>query len=95
MSLIYKETKPEAIIIPSSAIRLRVIPNSNSSFDQKMKNKVKKYLEENTYQLLQDVTDIELARELIKNNIPTLKENINNIFNNNNYDVPYQNRLWV
>ena len=90
MSLIYKETKPEAIIIPSSAIRLRVIPNSNSSFDQKMKNKVKKYLEENTYQLLQDVTDIALERELIKNNIPTLKENINNIFDNNNYDVPYQ-----
>ena len=44
MSLIYNETKAETIIIPSTAIRLRVIPNSNSYLDQNMKNKVKNYL---------------------------------------------------
>ena len=49
MSLIYNETKAETIIIPSTAIRLRVIPNSNSYLDQNMKNKVKNYLEENSY----------------------------------------------
>ena len=46
--LIYKEQKEDTIIIPNSAIRLRVIPNSNSSIDQKMKNKIKEYLEKNT-----------------------------------------------
>ena len=46
--LIYIEIKDKEVIIPSSAIRLRVIPNSNSIEDQNMKNKVKKYLEKNT-----------------------------------------------
>ena len=39
--LVYRENKEEIIIIPDTAIRLRVIPNSNSSLDQKMKLKVK------------------------------------------------------
>ena len=43
--LIYNEFKNNEVIIPDTAIRLRVIPNSNSSLDQSMKNKVKKYLE--------------------------------------------------
>ena len=41
---IYKEVKNNDIIIPDTAIRLRVIPNSNSTLDQNIKNKVKKYL---------------------------------------------------
>lgn len=87
--LIYNETKKDTVIIPDSAIRLRVIPNSNSALDQNMKIKVKKYLEENTYELLRDKTNIEEARNLIQENIPLLEENINRIFEENNYDMNY------
>ena len=72
--LIYKETKADTIIIPETAIRLRVIPNSNSALDQNMKNKVKEYLEKNTYELLREEKDIDKARTLIKENIPLLKK---------------------
>lgn len=87
--LVYKQVKEKEIIIPNSAIRLRVIPNSNSSTDQNMKIKVKKYLEENTYELLKRETDIEDARSTIKENIPVLDENINKIFKENNYNIDY------
>lgn len=87
--LIYNELKEDTVIIPETAIRLRVIPNSNSSLDQSMKNKVKEYLENNTYQILKEEENIEEARKLIKDNIPELEENITKIFNDNNYNMNY------
>lgn len=87
--LIYNELKEDTVIIPDTAIRLRVIPNSNSSLDQSMKNKVKEYLENNTYQTLKEEENIEEARKLIKDNIPELEENITKIFNDNNYNMNY------
>lgn len=87
--LLYNEVKEDTVIIPNTAIRLRVIPNSNSSLDQNMKIKVKDYLENNTYELLRDEENIEEARKLIKENIPILKENITKIFNDNNYNMDY------
>ena len=87
--LIYNEVKSEEIIIPDTAIRLRVIPNSNSVLDQNMKTKVKDYLEENTYELLRNETNIEKARTLLQENIPSLKLNIDKIFKDNNYDMNY------
>ncbi len=88
--LIYNEVKSEEIIIPDTAIRLRVIPNSNSALDQNMKIKVKDYLEENTYELLREETNIEEARILIQENIPSLEENIEQIFEENNYKMTYE-----
>ena len=87
--LIYNEVKGNTIIIPDTAIRLRVIPNSNSSIDQNMKLKVKDYLEKNTYELLRNERDIDEARNLIQENIPVLEENINKIFNENNYNMEF------
>lgn len=87
--LIYNEVKGETIIIPDTAIRLRVIPNSNTSIDQNMKLKVKDYLEKNTYELLRNERDIDETRNLIQENIPVLEENINKIFNENNYNMEF------
>lgn len=87
--LIYNNIKEDTIVIPSTAIRLRVIPNSNSSQDQYIKGKVKEYLEDNTYKLIKDEDNIDVARSKIKNNIPTIKENVNKIFKENNYTMPY------
>ena len=86
-TLIYLEIKNNEVVIPDSAIRLRVIPNSNTSVDQNIKNKVKKYLEENTYTLLEEVSDLKEARTLINANIENLDNDIGNIFKENNYDI--------
>lgn len=86
---IYKEQKNDSIIIPNSAIRLRVIPNSNSSLDQSMKIKVKKYLEDNTYLLLKDEDDINDARKIIKDNIINIEDDVKNIFEENDYKMDY------
>lgn len=88
--LIYTETQSTAVIIPDSAIRLRVIPNSNSVVDQNMKGKVKEYLENNTYELLEEASSIEEARTLIKKNIPELRKNIDKIFYQNDYNLNYE-----
>lgn len=87
--LIYGELKNDEIIIPDSAIRLRVIPNSNSAVDQNIKSKVKTYLEKDTYTLLKDEDNIDEARKKIKDSIPLIEENIDSIFKENNYNMPY------
>ena len=86
--LIFREQK-ETLIIPDSSIRLRVIPNSNSSVDQKMKLKVKKYFENNTIKVLSNSNNIEEARKQIKENIPLIEKNIDTIFNQNDYNMKY------
>ena len=46
MLLVYTKTSVDAsVIIPDGAIRVRVIANSNSLYDQSMKMKVKSYIE--------------------------------------------------
>ena len=77
------------VFIPDSAIRLRVIPNSNNPEDVNIKEKVKSYLEENIYTLTKDTSNIETARVIIKNNIPEIEHNIDNIFKDNGYFKTY------
>ncbi len=87
--LIYSEIKKDTVVIPNSAIRLRVIPNSNSAQDQNIKKQVKTYLEKNTYNILKDEKSIKEARKKINENIPVIEENVDRIFKDNNYDVSY------
>ena len=86
---IYSETKTE-ILIPDSSIRLRVIPNSNEARDINIKEQVKDYLESDIYTLLKDTNNINIARNIINNNIPKIETNIDDIFENNNYNIPYK-----
>ena len=79
----------ENVIIPSSAIRLRVIPNSNNPEDINMKEKVKKYLENNIYTLTKDINNIDEARTIIKDNEVSITEDVKEIFNDNNYNLNY------
>ena len=88
--VVYNNVKAEEIVIPNTAIRLRVIPNSNNLLDQEMKTKVKEYLETNLYKDFANVDDIEEARTMINNNIPKIEENITSIFNENNYNMNFK-----
>ena len=82
--------KAEELVIPDTAIRLRVIPNSNSTFDQNMKQKVKTYLEDNVYTMFSNVNSIEGAREIINKQLPNIESDIKNIFIENNYDMNFK-----
>ncbi len=88
--VVYNNVKAEEIVIPNTAIRLRVIPNSNNLLDQEMKAKVKEYLEANLYKNFANVDDIDEARTMINNNIPKIEEDITSIFNENNYDMNFK-----
>lgn len=88
--VVYNNVKAEEIVIPNTAIRLRVIPNSNNLLDQEMKTKVKQYLETNLYKNFANVDDIDEARTMINNNIPKIEEDITSIFNENNYDMNFK-----
>ena len=88
--VVYNNVKAEEIVIPNTAIRLRVIPNSNNLLDQEMKAKVKEYLEANLYKNFANVNNIDEARTMINNNIPKIEEDITSIFNENNYNMNFK-----
>lgn len=79
----------DEVIIPDAAIRVRVIANSNSIYDQSMKMKVKNYIEKTISSKLINVSDIDMAREVINSEISNLNQGINDIFNQNNYNMEY------
>ncbi len=76
-------------IIPDEAIRIRVIANSNSEYDQEIKNKVKVTVEYDMYNLLKNTTDLEEARELIKNNLSNVEKNIDTLLQKEKYELPF------
>ena len=76
-------------IIPDDAIRIRVIANSNSEYDQEIKNKVKDTLEMDMYNILKYTTDLEEARKLIKNNLDIVKEDIDRTLQEEKYELPF------
>ena len=79
-----------SVIIPKDAIRVRVVPNSDSVYDQNIKDKVKKYVSNYMSIKLKDVYSVKKARKIINDSIPELEEDIQNIFNNNNYDEDFK-----
>ena len=84
--IIYQITNnKENIIIPKSAIRLRIIADSNSVYDQYIKNEVKKIMEAEIKDNLNDITEIETSRNIIKSNINKYREKIEKLFIKKNY----------
>ena len=91
MLLVYNNSKVDAeVIIPDGAIRVRVIANSNSLYDQSMKMKVKKYIEDNLSISLLSVTDLDEARDIINSSVDDLYGGIDNIFLDNDYNMDYK-----
>ena len=78
-----------AIKIPDGAIRIRVIANSNSEYDQQMKMKVSTNIQKEIYTLLKDVKDIGVARRIISENINILDDSVKTTLLKNNYNISY------
>lgn len=84
VSLLFILTKKENdIIIPKSAIRFRVVANSNSIEDQAEKMVIKEKLEKEVYNLINGANSTVEVNNILENNLTT----IDNIVKN--YNVPY------
>lgn len=57
-------------------LRVRVIANSNSEYDQKIKNNVSNNLKTKLYNLLKEEDSIETARKKINDNMSVLSNNV-------------------
>lgn len=83
-------TKASDIIIPKEAIRLRVIPNSNSKKDQEIKLKVKAELEKITYNLLKNETSYISAKSIINENMDEIESSIKKVLLDEQYFLNYE-----
>lgn len=66
--------KQETVKIPDSAIRFRVLANSNSPRDQKIKEDVRDKMQNELYTLLKNAKDINEARVLINDKMDYFDE---------------------
>jgi stage II sporulation protein R len=87
------KTPGETIFIPKEAIRLRIIANSNSLYDQRIKNTVKEDLQIAIYETLKDTPNIEAAREVLRINLPHFDNTISKTLTKNNYEGVYSIEL--
>lgn len=78
------------LMIPNDAIRIRIIPNSNSAFDQDIKSKVKDKLEITMYDLLKGAESSEEAKTIIENNLELVDKDVKNILSEENYNKGYK-----
>ncbi len=80
-----KTNSKEDIRIPDSAIRFRVLANSNSPRDQKIKQDVKDKMQKELYTLLENTKSTKEARNLIQGNM----DNFNKILQEEMADKEY------
>lgn len=77
------------LMIPDDAIRIRIIPNSNSAFDQNVKLKIKDKLEITMFDLLKEAKSSEEAEKIIKNNLELVDKDVKKILSEENYNKGY------
>lgn len=66
-----------SLVIPEDALRIRVIPNSNSEYDQNVKNEVKENIQYKLYDLLKDTKGVAEARQIIQDNLSNIDSEVN------------------
>lgn len=80
----------EKIQIPEDAIRIRILANSNTEYDQTIKNRVKENIEDYMWNLLNDAGSLNEAEEKIVNNLDAIEEQLDGTLNSLNYNLPYK-----
>lgn len=79
----------ELIEIPNESIRVRIIANSNSEYDQKMKQEIKTEVQMYMQNLLKDVTTKPQATQLIKQNLKKLSNKLDMFLHQLGYNEKY------
>ena len=88
--LVYQ--KEEEIIIPSDAIRVRIIANSNNISDLYEKKKIKEEIKDDLYNLVKDSNSSNEASESIKSNLNKIDKIISN--KTSDYSISYGNNYF-
>lgn len=78
-----------SLVIPDEALRIRVIANSNSEYDQNIKKTVKEDIQYKVYDLLKNTNNIEEARTIIQNNLDYIDKEVNESLQLLNYNLGY------
>ena len=79
----------ELVEIPDEAIRIRVIANSNSEYDQEKKSEIRKEVQLYMQNLLKDAKNVSDARAIINSNLNNLNKNIDNYLTQIDYKKDY------
>lgn len=82
--------KANELLIPDEAIRMRVLANSNSEYDQSVKMEVSKELQKSMYHLLKNTKGVEEARKVIKNHMGELDQTVKTTLTRLDYDLGYE-----
>lgn len=80
----------ELVEIPDNAIRIRVIANSNSEYDQEKKQEIRQEVQLYMQDLLKDAKTTEEARTIINNNLNNLNKKLDNYLTQINYNKEYK-----
>lgn len=84
-------------VIPDEAIRLRILANSDNEEDQKLKHLVRDRVNEEVTEWVQEITDIDEARELIQEKLPEIESIISEVIEeagtDNSFTVDYDNEI--
>ena len=78
-----------SLVIPEDALRIRVIANSNSEYDQNIKTIVKDNIQYKMYDLLKDTKGVDEARMIINDNLNYIDQEVKKTLNSLNYNLGY------
>ena len=84
-------------VIPDEAIRLRILANSDQEKDQQIKHKVRDEVNQVISSWVEEITDIEEARQLIQERLPEVDQLVGEVLQasgeNREYTVDYGNNI--
>lgn len=83
------KTQEDVQVIPDEAIRLRILANSDGEEDQELKRKVRDAVNEEVTEWVEELTDIEKARNLIEDNIDEIEAIVGRVLKENGEDINY------
>ena len=83
-------TSTEEILIPNESIRIRVIANSNSKEDQKIKENIKNSIQIQLSEMLKDAKNIEDVRIVLKNNLKNVEYTVEEELIKYNFDNKFE-----
>ena len=76
-------------VIPDEAIRLRILANSDSDKDQALKEDVRDAVNAEINGWVEELNDIDQAREIIQSNVPELEKTVESVLEEAGSDQPY------
>ena len=79
-----------SLVIPDEAIRIRVIANSDSEYDQTIKKEIKTNIQYKLYDLLKNAKGINEARKIINDNLNDIDNEVYTVLESNHYNLNYK-----